>query len=75
MLTYGVSADGTDEYVRIGQSTAIESRWKFAIAVINICEDEYLRSPNVADTIRLLTHGEQNGFPGMLGSIDCMLWA
>ncbi|KAF5451832.1 hypothetical protein F2P56_026897 [Juglans regia] len=36
--------------------------------------DEYLRSPNANDIARLLVVGEQRGFPGMLGSIDCMHW-
>ena len=75
MLTYGVPADATDEYVRIGESTAIESLRKFVAAVVDLFEEEYLRYPNEADTVRLLALGEQNGFPGMLGSIDCMHWA
>ena len=36
--------------------------------------DEYLRPPNNNDIARLLAIGEQRGFPGMLGSIDCMHW-
>jgi len=36
MLTYGVSADATDEYVRIGESTALESLCKFVRAVVEI---------------------------------------
>jgi len=75
MLTYGVPADATDEYVRIGESTVLESLRRFVAAVVDIFEDEYLRSPNEVDTARLLALGEQKGFPGMLGSIDCMLWA
>jgi len=75
MLTYGVSVDATDEYVRIGESTAIESLRRFVAAVIDLFEDEYLRYPSEADTTRLLALGEKNGFPGMLGSIDCMHWA
>jgi len=75
MLTYGVPADATDEYVRIGESTAIESLRRFVAAVVDLFEEEYLRYPNEADTVRLLALGEQNGFPGMLGSIDCMHWA
>jgi len=31
-------------------------------------------APNDADICRLLSIGEQRGFPGMLGSIDCMHW-
>ena len=72
MLTYGVPADVTDEYVRIGESTALESLRRFVAAVVEIFGDEYLRYPNEADTARLLAMGEQQGFPGMLGSIDCM---
>ena len=75
MLTYGVPADAIDEYVRIGESTALESLRRFVAAVVDIFEDEYLRYPNETDTARLLALGEQNGFPGMLGSIDCMHWA
>nr|XP_034569929.1 putative nuclease HARBI1 [Setaria viridis] len=74
MLTYGVAADATDDYVRIGESTAIESLRRFVSAVIEVFGDEYLRSPNEDDTARLLAIGESRGFPGMLGSIDCMHW-
>ncbi|XP_066358602.1 uncharacterized protein [Miscanthus floridulus] len=75
MLTYRVPVDAMDEYVRIGESTAIESLRRFVAAVVDLFEEEYLRYPNEADTTRLLALGEQNGFPGMLGSIDCMHWA
>jgi len=75
MLTYGVPADATDEYVRTGESTALESLRKFVRAVIEVFGDEYLRYPNETDITRLLAMGEKKGFPGMLGSIDCMHWA
>ena len=75
MLSYGVAADATDEYVQIGESTALESLRKFVDAVVEIFGDEYLRYPNEADIARLLAMGEKKGFPGMLGSIDCMHWA
>ncbi|KAK3183435.1 hypothetical protein Dsin_030721 [Dipteronia sinensis] len=74
MLAYGVAADAVDEYVRIGESTAIESLKKFVRAVIEIFSDEYLRSPSSNDIARLLAEGEHRGFPGMLGSLDCMHW-
>ena len=74
ILTYGVAADATDDYVRIGESTAIESLRRFVSAVVEVFGDEYLRSPNEDDTARLLAIGESRGFPGMLGSIDCMHW-
>jgi hypothetical protein len=72
MLAYGVTVDFMDEYVRIGESTAMKSLKKFVKAVISIFSEEYLRSPNNKDIARLLADGESRGFPGMLGSIDCM---
>ena len=74
MLAYGVAADVVDDYVRIGESTAIESLQRFVSAIVAIYSDEHLRSPNSADIARLLAIGERRGFPGMLGSIDCMHW-
>ena len=73
-LAYGVTADFMDEYVRIGESTAMKSLKKFVKAVVDIFSKEYLRSPNNEDIARLLANGEKRGFPGMLGSIDCMHW-
>ena len=74
MLSYGVAADAIDEYVRIGESTSIETLKRFVRAVVNIYDEQYLRAPTPTDTARLLELGEQRGFPGMLGSIDCMHW-
>lgn len=74
MLTYGLPADATDEYIRIAESTALDSLRHFVAAVVNIFGDEYLRYPNEKDTKRLLAMGEKKGFPGMLGCIDCMHW-
>ncbi|XP_030974670.1 uncharacterized protein LOC115994609 [Quercus lobata] len=64
MLAYGVTADFMDEYVRIGESTAMKSLKKFVKAVVDIFFKEYLRSPNNEDIARLLAIGERRGFPG-----------
>eukprot|EP00258_Populus_trichocarpa_P029336 XP_024445355.1 uncharacterized protein LOC112324928 [Populus trichocarpa] len=64
--------DLTDEYLQIGESTAIESLRAFIKAIVEVFGDWYLRVPNETDICRLLSIGEQRGFPGMLGSIDCM---
>ncbi|XP_057445383.1 uncharacterized protein LOC130737585 isoform X1 [Lotus japonicus] len=74
MLAYGSPADNLDEYVRIGESTAIECLERFVTGVNEIFGAQYLRRPNKEDTTRLLQMGESRGFPGMLGSIDCMHW-
>lgn len=57
-----------------GESTAIESLQRFTRSVVAKYGEEYLRAPTAADVQRLLTIGEARGFPGMLGSLDCMHW-
>ncbi|XP_058217564.1 uncharacterized protein LOC131328667 [Rhododendron vialii] len=68
ILAYGFSADHCDEYLKIGESTAIESLKHFCDAVIVLYEGQYLRSPNEHDIARLLHEGEERGFPRMLGT-------
>ncbi|KAH9616365.1 hypothetical protein KSS87_020696 [Heliosperma pusillum] len=46
----------------------------FTEAIIHAFGAQYLRSPNANDLQRLLQIGAQRGFPGMMGSIDCMYW-
>lgn len=75
MLSYGTAADSVDEYLRMAESTAIESLKYFCKTVIKVYGEQYLRSPKEDDTAKLLKEGEERGFPGMLGSIDCMHWA
>ncbi|XP_030924673.1 uncharacterized protein LOC115951648 [Quercus lobata] len=74
MLAYGVTTDFMDEYVQIGESTAIESLKIFVKVMVDIFSKEYLRSPNNKDITRILANGERRGFLGMLGSIDCIHW-
>jgi hypothetical protein len=74
ILAYGIPADLTDEYLQIEESTAIESLRAFVKAIVVVFGDWYLRAPNEANICRLLSIGEQRGFPGILGSIDCMHW-
>ncbi|XP_026451174.1 uncharacterized protein LOC113351400 [Papaver somniferum] len=74
MLAYGCVADNLDEYVQIGESTAIECLKRFCDAIIGIYEEKYLRKPTETDIAMLLKEGEDRGFPGMIGSLDCMHW-
>ena len=74
ILAYGLLADSTNEYIKIGESTALESLKRFYRVVVDVFGSHYLRSPDVNDVARLLHFGERRGFPGMLGSLDCMHW-
>jgi hypothetical protein len=74
ILAYGIPTDLTDEYLRIEETTTIESLRAFVKAIVEVFGDWYLRAPNEADIYRLLSIREQRGFPRMLGSIDCMHW-
>ncbi|WZZ90258.1 uncharacterized protein LOC106366649 isoform X1 [Brassica napus] len=74
VLAYGTAADTVDEYLRLGETTTRACVEKFVEGIINLFGDEYLRRPTPADLQRLLDIGEQRGFPGMIGSIDCMHW-
>ncbi|XP_033136956.1 uncharacterized protein LOC103838319 [Brassica rapa] len=74
MLAYGQPGDTYDEYLRLGESTALLCLENFNNGIIQIFGDEYLRSPTPEDLQKLLDVGEVRGFPGMIGSIDCMHW-
>lgn len=74
MLSYGMPADIFDDYLRMGESTCLEAMYRFCRAVIAVFGEYYCREPTLEDTRRLLSINESRGFPGMIGSIDCMHW-
>ncbi|XP_048600013.1 uncharacterized protein LOC106372888 [Brassica napus] len=74
LLAYGTAADSVDEYLRLAGTTEHSCLHHFTDAIIQLFGDEYLRRPTKEDLQRLLYIGEQHGFPGMIGSIDCMHW-
>ncbi|XP_033146098.1 uncharacterized protein LOC117133616 [Brassica rapa] len=73
-LAYGGAADAVDEYIRMGETTARNCLHHFTAGIIQLFGDYYLRRPTPEDLQRLLYIGQQRGFPGMIGSIDCMHW-
>ncbi|XP_074376968.1 uncharacterized protein LOC141718482 [Apium graveolens] len=74
MLAYGATANQCAEICKMGESTTLECMKKFCEQVEGLFGKEYLRAPTPADLRRLLARGEQRGFPGMIGSTDCMHW-
>ena len=74
MLAYGTPADVMDESFGIPETTAIDCMLNFIRGIRHIFGQRYLRRPNSDDGQRLLQEGEARGFPGMLGSVDCMHW-
>jgi hypothetical protein len=75
MLAYGIPADLVDDHLAMGESTAIMCVKRFVVAIVQVYGAKYLRAPNAQDTARLLEANAARGFPGMLGSIDCMHWS
>lgn len=74
MLAYGASADQLDDWIRLGESTILQTLKRFVSAVIKAFGEEYLRAPNKDDVFRLMKYNASRGFPGCLGSLDCWLW-
>jgi len=74
MLAYGTPADLMDESFGVAESTAMECMINFVQGVRHLFGHQYLRRPTEEDIQRLLHFGEVHGFPGMLGSVDCMHW-
>ncbi|XP_012850934.1 PREDICTED: uncharacterized protein LOC105970647 [Erythranthe guttata] len=74
MLAYAYSADSIDETFHMAETTATETLREFCKTILRLYKDEYLRAPTNADMTRLLDKAERRGFPGMIGSLDCMHW-
>ena len=74
MLAYGSIADALDDGYAMAESTVLECVKEFARTVIAVFEEEYLRPPKEAELKRILEENKARGFPGMIGSIDCMHW-
>ena len=71
-LGYGVASNATDEYIRIGDTTAWQALKNFVNAVIYIYSAKYLRKPTEDDQKKILEENSSQGFPGCQGSLDCM---
>ncbi|XP_047965349.1 uncharacterized protein LOC125209811 [Salvia hispanica] len=74
-FAYAGPADMFDEYLQLGETTALTALRQFCNCIQTIFGPEYLRKPNADECQRLIDmHGRVHNFPGMMGSIDCMHW-
>lgn len=74
VLAYGSSADSVDEFLWLGEPTVHELLDKFTSAVIAIYGPHHLRLPTQEAMAKIIEINALRGFPGILGSIDCMKW-
>ena len=74
MLTYGCPGDSLDKTLEISETVVHCCTKRFARAINEINGEEFLRRPTDQDIERLLFENSRRGFPGMLGSLDCMKW-
>ncbi|GJS10876.1 ALP1-like protein [Tanacetum coccineum] len=74
-LAYGNTPDAFDEYLQMSERTARDCLTNFNKCIISLYMTEYLRKPTLEDVENIYNkHLTTHGFPGMLGSIDCMHW-
>ena len=69
MLAYGIPADLVHDHLAMGESQAIMCVKRFAVGIVQVFGQEYLRSPNAEDAARLLEMNKARGFPGGVGRI------
>ncbi|XP_073286159.1 uncharacterized protein [Primulina huaijiensis] len=79
ILAYTLPADATDEYIKIGESTASQCMQRFCRAVVEVFAERYLRSPTANDVARLLYIGQyasRSGSPTIIleAVTDYDLW-
>nr|XP_051221420.1 uncharacterized protein LOC127339637 [Lolium perenne] len=74
MPSYGMAADIFDEYLRIGETTCLETMYRLCQPVIDVFGEYYLREPTVEDTRRFLSINKSRGFSDMIGNIYYMQW-
>jgi hypothetical protein len=74
MLAYGGVADALDNTYKMAETTVLKTLMQFVHTVIDVYEKEYLRPPCAHELEVILKQNEARGFPGMVGSINCMHW-
>jgi hypothetical protein len=63
-----------NDYLRMAESTAQATMYKFYRAILGMFRPVYLRALNVHDTTRIFGQKTSRGFSRMLRSIDYTHW-
>lgn len=74
LLAYNMAADSLDDGVEVGESTALLFFKRFCIEVVQCFGQSYLCSPSSDDLQEIMDDNAALGWPGLLGSLDCMHW-
>ncbi|CAL8164496.1 unnamed protein product [Prunus armeniaca] len=72
MLAFVTFANQVDEIARMRKSIILESLVTFCDAIETLYMRDYLCKPTSINLQRLLQKAKSQGFPSMIGSIDCM---
>jgi hypothetical protein len=67
--------DATDEYCQTSKATARKCLKAFCNAINKLYGRTYLQKPDSNNLIQILDTNNRRGFPGCIGSLDCMHWA
>ncbi|GKA93645.1 ALP1-like protein [Tanacetum coccineum] len=74
-LAYDTTPNTFDEYLQMSERTARDCLLHLNMCIIDLYMSKYLRKPTLEDVEKIYNkHVTRHGFPGMLGSIDCIHW-
>jgi len=72
VIAYGEAADRSDEYVRLSRSTLAQATKLLLEFIMRRWETTYLPCPNQLERKKMMERNAVRGFPGCMGSLDCM---
>jgi len=74
MIATGSTADSLDEHYRMSARVVRDCLTQFCSSIVGLYEARYLSPPTAEEMKQVLIENSARGFPGMLGSLDCMHW-